>query len=36
MGNLGNAYYRLGNYEQAIKYHQQYLTIARKLGDRRG
>ncbi|OIP71465.1 MAG: hypothetical protein AUK43_06115 [Oscillatoriales cyanobacterium CG2_30_40_61] len=36
MGNLGNAYYSLGQYQQAIEYHQQALTISREIGDRRG
>ena len=35
-GNLGNAYYSLGQYPQAIDYHQQQLAIAREIGDRRG
>ena len=33
---LGNAYYRLGYYNQAIKYHQQRLTIAQEIGNRQG
>ena len=36
MGNLGNAYYSLGQYQTAIDYHQQRLEIAREIGDRQG
>ncbi|MBD2087116.1 tetratricopeptide repeat protein [Coleofasciculus sp. FACHB-542] len=35
-GGLGNAYYFLGNYSQAIEYLQQHLTIAQKIGERKG
>ncbi|MEG4533886.1 tetratricopeptide repeat protein [Microcoleus sp. D2_18a_D3] len=31
MGNLRNVYASLGNYAKAIEYHQQSLTIARKV-----
>ncbi|WP_279605218.1 tetratricopeptide repeat protein [Aetokthonos hydrillicola] len=34
MSNLGNAYYSLGRYQQAIQFHQQSLNIAREIGDR--
>lgn len=33
---LGHAYCRLGQYKQAIDYHQQHLTMVRALGYRRG
>ncbi len=33
---LGNAYYSLGDYHQAIDYHQQRLTIAQQIGNRNG
>jgi tetratricopeptide (TPR) repeat protein len=36
LGNLGNAYYSLSDYQQAIKYYQQHLTLARDIGDRNG
>ncbi|GCA83308.1 photosystem I assembly protein Ycf3 [Microcystis aeruginosa NIES-2522] len=36
LGNLGNAYQSLGQYQKAIGYYQQSLAIARELGDRRG
>jgi tetratricopeptide (TPR) repeat protein len=36
LGNLGIAYYRLGQYERAIDFHQQNLTIAQEIGDSRG
>jgi tetratricopeptide (TPR) repeat protein len=36
LGNLGNAYYGLGQYQQAIKYYQQALTISHEIGDRQG
>ena len=35
LGNLGVQYYRLGQSQQAIEYHQQALAIARKIKDRR-
>ena len=34
LGNLGNAYYSLGEYKRAINYHNQSLAIARAIGDR--
>ena len=34
--NLGNAYYRLGQFQQAIEYHKQDLCIAIEVGDRAG
>ncbi|KEI69117.1 hypothetical protein A19Y_4470 [Planktothrix agardhii NIVA-CYA 126/8] len=33
---MGNAYYSLGQYQKAIEFHQQSLTIAREIGDRNG
>jgi tetratricopeptide (TPR) repeat protein len=36
LGNLGNAYYALGQMEKAIGYHEQNLAIAREIGNRRG
>ena len=36
LGNLGNAYNSLGQYDRAIDFYQQKLTIAREIGDRRG
>jgi tetratricopeptide (TPR) repeat protein len=36
VGNLGLAYFSLGEYRRAIEYHEQNLTIARAIGDRRG
>ncbi|OJJ14674.1 hypothetical protein BI308_24890 [Roseofilum reptotaenium AO1-A] len=36
LGNLGNAYYLLGQYKRAINLHQQSLTIAQEIGDRQG
>ncbi|WP_333356712.1 tetratricopeptide repeat protein [Microcoleus sp. B3-A4] len=33
MGNLRNVYASLGNSTKAIEYHQQSLTIARKVYD---
>ena len=35
-GNLGNAYYHLGDFKNAIEYHQLDLNIAKELGDRAG
>ena len=35
-GSLGNAYYHLGRYDEAIKMHLQALEISREIGDRRG
>ncbi|MCV3214975.1 tetratricopeptide repeat protein, partial [Plectonema radiosum NIES-515] len=32
--SLGNAYISLGQYQQAIEFHQQSLDIAREIGDR--
>ena len=34
--NLGNAYQSLGDFKQAIKYHNQHLSIAKELGDKAG
>jgi tetratricopeptide (TPR) repeat protein len=36
LGNLGNAYQSLGEYQRAIDFHQQSLEITRQIGDRRG
>ncbi|MEM9215430.1 MAG: tetratricopeptide repeat protein [Cyanobacteria bacterium P01_F01_bin.150] len=36
LGNLGNAYYSLGDYERAIDFHQQSLVIDRELRNRLG
>jgi CHAT domain-containing protein len=33
---LGIAYRNLGQYQKAIEFHQQFLTIAREIGDRDG
>ena len=33
-GNLGNAFQGLGDFEQAIKYHEHCLSIAKEVGDR--
>ena len=35
LGNLGNAYFSLGQVQRAIEFHQQALEIARETGDRR-
>ncbi|HCB01476.1 MAG TPA: hypothetical protein DEP19_03750, partial [Anaerolineae bacterium] len=35
LGNLGLAYYSLGEVKKAIEYHEQALVIAREIGDRR-
>jgi len=35
LGNLGIAYFDLGEDRRAIEYHEQSLTIAREIGDRR-
>ncbi|NER79081.1 MAG: tetratricopeptide repeat protein [Leptolyngbya sp. SIO1D8] len=36
LGNLGNAYFSLGEYPRAIEFHQQYYEIAQAIGDRLG
>ncbi|MEZ6057659.1 MAG: tetratricopeptide repeat protein [Planctomycetaceae bacterium] len=36
LGNLGLAYYALGEPRRAIEYHEQALVVLRKIGDRRG
>jgi tetratricopeptide (TPR) repeat protein len=36
LGNLGIAYYNLGETRQAIEYYDQILVIHREIGDRRG
>jgi len=36
LGNLGNAYYSLGEPQKAIEFYEQLLNIAREIGDRRG
>ena len=35
-GNLGNAYRSLGDFQQAIEYHQKHLQISKEVGDRAG
>jgi tetratricopeptide (TPR) repeat protein len=35
LGNLGNTYYRLGEYRRAIEYHEQHLQIAREIDERK-
>lgn len=34
LGNLGNTHYLLGDFAQAITYHEQRLSIARQFGDK--
>jgi tetratricopeptide (TPR) repeat protein len=36
LGNLGIAYVGLGEYQKAIKYHEQALKITREIGDKLG
>ncbi|MFZ0889297.1 MAG: tetratricopeptide repeat protein [Candidatus Binataceae bacterium] len=36
LGNLGNAYFLLGNHRRAIEFHEQVRAIFREIGDRRG
>jgi G-protein signaling modulator 2 len=33
-GNLGNTFYLLGDFAQAIHYHEERLSIARQFGDK--
>lgn len=33
-GNLGNTFYLLGDFGQAIHYHEERLSIARQFGDK--
>lgn len=33
-GNLGNTYYLLGDFAQAIRFHEERLSIARQFGDK--
>ena len=35
-GNLGNAYYSLGDFQKAIEYHERDLKISTEVGDRAG
>ena len=35
-GNLGNAYYSLGEFQKAIQYHERDLKISKEVGDRVG
>ena len=35
-GNLGNAYYSLGDFKKAIEYHELDLKIATEVGNRAG
>ncbi len=34
LGGLGNAYYSLGQYQEAIGFYQQFLEIKREIGNR--
>ena len=36
LGNLGNVYNALGQYEKAISFHQKSLDIKRQIGNRLG
>lgn len=36
LGNLGNAYESLGQFDRAIEYHETSLAIAQEIGDKRG
>ncbi|MCX9076293.1 MAG: tetratricopeptide repeat protein, partial [Candidatus Methanoperedens sp.] len=36
LGNLGSAFYRLGQVEKAIQYYEKALAIDKEIGDRRG
>eukprot|EP01047_Picozoa_sp_COSAG01_P088815 COSAG01_NODE_21082_length_919_cov_0.840244_1_plen_231_part_10 len=36
LGNLGNAYHSLGQYQRAMEHHTQGLAISREIGNRRG
>ncbi len=36
LGNLGNAYYNMGDSRKAIEYYKQELEIYKEIGDRRG
>jgi tetratricopeptide (TPR) repeat protein len=36
LGNLGNAYNSLGEYQKAIEYHEQALKISREIGSKLG
>lgn len=33
-GNLGNTFYLLGDFAQAVNYHEERLSIARQFGDK--
>ncbi|CAH3168851.1 unnamed protein product, partial [Pocillopora meandrina] len=35
-GNLGNAYFSLGDFKKAIEYHNLHLKIAKEVGDKHG
>jgi tetratricopeptide (TPR) repeat protein len=35
-GNLGNAYYSLGNFNKAIEYHTKHLNICIDIGNKSG
>ena len=35
-GNLGRAYWSLGDYQKSIEYHEKHLKIAIEIGDRGG
>ena len=34
-GNLGNAYYSIGNFRKAIEYHERDLKISKEVGERK-
>ena len=36
LGNLGITYHSLGEYQQAIEFHELHLAIAREIGNRLG
>ena len=35
-GNLGNTYYKLGQFDKAIEFHHKHLNIVLEVGDRAG
>ena len=35
-GNLGNAYFSLGDFKKAIEYHNLHLKISEEVGDKHG
>ena len=36
MGNLGSAYYLLGDAQKGFEYYERALAISREIGDRKG